>query len=142
MDPAQVYSVEVMTGATGTISELQIEEFFKVSTIFKYYTGFRTKGKYDCRRAVNTKDNPGRICAQCGDWVESAGEVCDDGNTANGDGCKSDCSGVETGYVCDWNIWGFSTCYIPCGNGKLETAFGEICDDGAIAPGDGCDATC
>jgi cysteine-rich repeat protein len=37
--------------------------------------------------------------AECGDgtWNVSAGEVCDDGNTAGGDDCSADCSVVATG---------------------------------------------
>lgn len=32
---------------------------------------------------------------RCGDGVTDAGEVCDDGNTVSGDGCKADCSGFD-----------------------------------------------
>lgn len=35
----------------------------------------------------------------CGDGVISAGEGCDDSNTANGDGCNSSCA-VEPSYAC------------------------------------------
>ena len=30
----------------------------------------------------------------------------------------------------------------PCGNAVVDTAFGETCDDGNTASGDGCSATC
>jgi|GEM_PF-2591160 len=36
----------------------------------------------------------------CGNGVLETGEVCDDGNTQSGDGCLSDCSGVEAGWSC------------------------------------------
>ena len=62
--------------------------------------------------------------AVCGDGVIAGDEVCDDGNTINGDGCSSTCT-VE-GAV--------------CGNGIIET--GEVCDDGNTANGDGCSALC
>src|ERR1017187_9049667 len=35
----------------------------------------------------------------CGDGVLAGGEVCDDDNTAAGDGCSPDCQ-VETGWEC------------------------------------------
>ncbi|HJQ84616.1 MAG TPA: proprotein convertase P-domain-containing protein, partial [Candidatus Binatia bacterium] len=60
--------------------------------------------------------------AVCGDGVLDAGESCDDGNGADGDGCDSNCT--PTG----------------CGNG-VQSA-GENCDDGNQADGDACPATC
>lgn len=52
----------------------------------------------------------------CGDAVLDEGEVCDDGNTQSGDGCRADCLGEEI-----------------CGDGLLDP--GEQCDDGNNAPG-------
>src|SRR5262249_14484224 len=60
----------------------------------------------------------------CGDGILGAGEACDDGNTANCDGCRGDCSAVETG----------------CGDGFLCGA--EVCDDGNTANCDGCRGDC
>jgi cysteine-rich repeat protein len=57
--------------------------------------------------------------AVCGDRVLSPGEQCDDGNTADGDGCSSRCT-------------------LLCGNGRIEA--GEACDDGNHKNGDGCDS--
>jgi len=41
------------------------------------------------------------VCNVCGDGVTDDAEECDDGNTANGDGCNSSCMGemplLETG---------------------------------------------
>lgn len=68
--------------------------------------------------AGNDNDCPHR----CGDRIVDAGEQCDDGNTANGDGCSSTCQ-MET----------------RCGNGTLEN--GEECDDGNTVSGDGCGGT-
>lgn len=62
--------------------------------------------------------------AVCGDRRIDTGETCDDGNTANGDGCSSICL-----------VEGPS-----CGNGRLES--GERCDDGNLVGGDGCRANC
>ncbi len=63
------------------------------------------------------------VAARCGDGiVNQSGELCDDGNSKNGDGCDDNCSPTR------------------CGNG-IVTA-GEECDDGNAANGDGCDANC
>ncbi len=62
----------------------------------------------------------------CGDAALDDGEGCDDGNTANGDGCSALCA-VETPAP-------------RCGNGVREV--GEACDDGNTAAGDGCSAGC
>jgi len=62
------------------------------------------------------------LCARCGDGDVGLGEVCDDGNDIDGDGCDRNCT--PTG----------------CGNG-IRT-LGEACDDGNAVDGDGCDANC
>ncbi|MGI5863171.1 MAG: DUF4215 domain-containing protein [Myxococcales bacterium] len=59
----------------------------------------------------------------CGNGAVESGEVCDDGNTADGDGCRADCKGTET-----------------CGDGIKDV--GEVCDDGNTNSGDGCRADC
>ena len=40
------------------------------------------------------------VLATCGDGVQTALELCDDGNTDNGDGCNAACR-LEAGFVCD-----------------------------------------
>ncbi|MFK7986787.1 MAG: DUF4215 domain-containing protein [Sandaracinaceae bacterium] len=95
----------------------------------------------------------------CGNGVLEAAEGCDDGNTANADGCSAACL-VETDSACNADgsgLTGASSCEsgicdatggapgtceaaLACGNGVLEA--GEGCDDGANATGDGCDASC
>jgi len=65
----------------------------------------------------------------CGDGVIDPGEVCDDGNVTDGDGCSADCHSDET-----------------CGNGiiDLHAHNPEECDDGRLNGTllDTCDATC
>jgi len=63
--------------------------------------------------------------AVCGDGNLDAGEVCDDNNTVDGDGCSADCLSDET-----------------CGNNVTDTTVGEVCDDGNTTDGDGCSADC
>ena len=79
----------------------------------------------------------------CGDGIvdAAAGESCDDGNDASGDGCSSECSN-EAGFTCIIEQ-GKSVCSpIACGNGVLETSKGEACDDGNRVSSDGCSANC
>src|SRR5262245_48146172 len=59
----------------------------------------------------------------CGNHRIDKGEVCDDGNVVDGDGCNSTCTSNET-----------------CGNGILD--MGETCDDGNLRAKDGCSPEC
>lgn len=77
----------------------------------------------------------------------AGGEVCDDGNTANGDGCSAACA-VEAGYKCQsvpdlvtspGGPW-YSVCYIFCGDGVVTAP--ETCDDGNAYSDDGCSSVC
>ncbi len=60
----------------------------------------------------------------CGDGIVDAGEACDDGNWADGDGCEADCT--ETPAL--------------CGDGVVQP--GEGCDDGNLDDTDGCTTVC
>lgn len=60
--------------------------------------------------------------AACGNNRTEVGEECDDGNTADGDGCNRFCR-AET-----------------CGDGQWTAT--EECDDGNFVNGDGCSALC
>lgn len=62
----------------------------------------------------------------CGDGrLDRATESCDDGNTADGDGCSANCQSDES-----------------CGNGVVDTAAGELCDDENTDDGDACRGDC
>lgn len=69
----------------------------------------------------------GGVClpAACANERLDLDEVCDDGNTAPGDGCGADCRSDEV-----------------CGDGKLEPIAGELCDDDNLEGGDGCSSRC
>ncbi len=71
----------------------------------------------------------GAAPVNCGDGnVDyAAGEQCDDGNKANGDGCSDKCT-VEKPAT--------------CGDGALDLGMGEECDDGNLSGGDGCNGAC
>jgi len=75
----------------------------------------------------------------CGNGTLDSGEACDDGNTASGDGCTSDCSAVEPNYACP-NPGQACVLTVVCGDKKITGA--ETCDDGNTVPGDGCSDTC
>lgn len=72
----------------------------------------------------------------CGDGSINPGELCDDNNTMNGDGCSSACS-LEPGWTCSGQP---SNCTFTCGNGMLSG--NEQCDDGNTMNGDGCSSVC
>lgn len=58
---------------------------------------------------------------------------CDDGGTADNDGCSSTCS-IEAGYACTGTH--NESCSPVCGDGiKLSP---EVCDDGNLNNNDGC----
>ncbi|GEM_PF-5888527 len=86
------------------------------------------KCEYVCSTGyVEDNSNVCVLANVCGNDVREGSEQCDDGNTANGDGCSSTCQNVQ--------IASF-----VCGNRQLET--GEQCEDGNTVPGDGCSITC
>ena len=93
------------------------------------------------------------VCGACGDGVQQAGELCDDGNFVSGDGCDTNCTpsacgnGITAGaeQCDDANAVNGDGCdnnctLTGCGNGVLTGA--ELCDDGNLVNGDGCDNNC
>ncbi len=81
----------------------------------------------------------GSIPRVCGDGLHHKEEACDDGNTADGDGCSADCALVEPGFSCPLD--GQPCRAISrCGDGYISTS--ERCDDNNVDDGDGCSATC
>jgi len=73
----------------------------------------------------------------CGDKTIEAGEDCEDGNVADGDGCSAQCL-REPGYIC---LNPGEACILEvCGDGSRTAS--ETCDDANAVPGDGCDGAC
>jgi len=74
----------------------------------------------------------------CGNGELEPGELCDDGGTADGDGCSADCAVQDVEFVC---VPG-EPCVdmVVCGSGALEGS--EACDDGDTVAGDGCSELC
>ncbi len=75
--------------------------------------------------------------AICGDGVVEGIEVCDDGDTLDGNGCSALCQ-VEDGFTCLGE--GAGSCTADCGDGLVRGA--ETCDDLGTVDGDGCDSSC
>ncbi len=89
----------------------------------------------------------------CGNGVTTAGEVCDDGNATEGDGCDSNCTPTACGngvvspsVICDdrhlVNGDGCDATFKPTGCGSGVRTGSEACDDGNLVAGDGCEANC
>lgn len=92
----------------------------------------------------------------CGDHHQGDGEACDDGNTDDCDGCRGDCSALETGCgdgftcgdeECDLGTMNSDTgeCTLACLNAACGDGFlqpGEECDDSNTAGGDNCSPDC
>ena len=101
---------------------------------------------YGCESdSVGSTHNPIRDI--CGNALVETGELCDDGNTTNGDGCSADCSTIENGYECPMKGGACKLVDTPpgpmdenCGNGVMDE--GEQCDDGNDLSGDGCSSAC
>jgi fibro-slime domain-containing protein len=73
---------------------------------------------------------------KCGNGTLDAGEMCDDGNLTNGDGCGATCI-IEEGWACPPG----QACHkTTCGDSVVEGW--EQCDDGNAVPFDGCTAKC
>jgi cysteine-rich repeat protein len=68
-----------------------------------------------------------QICVDpgCGNYIVDPGELCDDGNRRDGDGCSATCTSRE-----------------QCGDGAIDPSLGEQCDDGNLQSHDGCDSRC
>ena len=68
-------------------------------------------------RDVNTFGQHDICTPICGDGFKLYPEACDDGNTANYDGCDSACN-IETTHTCSNSTMnGTSTCIPICGDG-------------------------
>ena len=80
----------------------------------------------------------GELKSNCGNKKIDKGELCDDGNMNNFDGCSTGCS-ILSGWSCTGSL---SICHQTCGNGVIEKQFGEVCDDENNLDGDGCSRVC
>lgn len=85
-------------------------------------------------------------CPEDCDTEECGNDSCDDPETC--DSCPEDCGDCCGNDVCD-EAFGETCADCPddcpcpgCGDGVLQTAEGEQCDDGNNAPDDGCDEEC
>ena len=81
----------------------------------------------------------GGVCSPvCGDGLVRGDEVCDDGDTAPGDGCDSGCE-PEVGWECPFDVatnGAGGACTADCGDGLIRGT--ETCDEGTATPSGGC----
>jgi fibro-slime domain-containing protein len=97
-----------------------------------------TGGNRDAGRSVDSYHPSDAIFITCGNGALDATELCDDGNTTNGDGCTQLCQ-LEANWSCPTP--GQKCVYIAvCGDGTLTSD--EACDDHNVVGGDGCSADC
>jgi len=86
--------------------------------------------------------------AECGDGHVNAvaGEVCDDGNAADGDGCSGICHSDETcgNRIVDTRLPNTRESWPElCLDAEtMGTSCAEVCDDGNNVSGDGCSRNC
>ena len=86
------------------------------------------------------------VVGACGDGVKSAGEVCDDGNANDSDGCAGDCSTIDTNFECPTPGQlcvciaghGGADCLTECPGGAATPCNGN----GSCATGTGGDGSC
>lgn len=124
--------------------------FFETKTNLCASSGIRCRPDQAC-----AADQAACIAAGgCGDGIQTADEVCDDGNVRDMDGCSARCDSNETcgngvlddmvGEICDPAIPGTMNCSADCqlrscGNNLLDV--NEQCDSGATNAA-GCDSDC
>jgi cysteine-rich repeat protein len=77
----------------------------------------------------------------CGDGILNIGEICDDGNTASGDGCSPDCRTMEAEFYCPYPGKPCVHAIPHCGNGLIDHP-DEMCDDANNINDDDCDNNC
>lgn len=74
----------------------------------------------------------------CGNGSLDAGEACDDNNNVT----ESCAYGQTSCTVCDQSCVSLPGVTSWCGDGRVNSASGEACDDGNTTSGDGCSSTC
>ena len=118
----------------------------KTATCFnpQTQTEFRCPSGWTC-----TKEQDACTDDDCGNGHLDPGEVCDDGNDIEGDGCSAHCQSIEIcgnhiidkakGEQCDGGSNCSSNCkFLTCGNSIVDP--GEDCDSGKETSG--CTANC
>jgi cysteine-rich repeat protein len=132
VDLAEVFPTCDTTSAATLASCLDGESGCQLCQLLNEVDGLaRDCDAFDDGDAAN-----GTCGAECADGVVQVEEGCDDGGTADGDGCSATCA-VEPGFACTGSP---SVCTRTCGNGAIDP--GETCDDGDDDGGDGCSASC
>jgi fibro-slime domain-containing protein len=89
----------------------------------------------------------GTVCtaAVCGNGTQETGESCDKADQnglfyGDGSGCSKTCTKEPT--CRDATSGVTQACSTACGDGNIDVASGETCDDGNAVDGDGCSSVC
>jgi cysteine-rich repeat protein len=99
----------------------------KLSCLSRYFYEFEQRPKAEPEpEAPVVPAAPAAPANRCGDGFIQEGEICDDSNAANDDGCSADCT------VQKWPSM--------CGDGVQQA--GEGCDDGNHLSNDTCEPDC
>jgi cysteine-rich repeat protein len=90
-------------------------------------------------------DHDGLVATEDPDCQLVPVEVCDSGQDDDGDG-QVDCADADcVGRSCDAGLGrceGGLCAHAVCGDGYVDLDRGEICDDGNVVSGDGCESDC
>ena len=99
----------------------------KLSCLSRYFYEYDQRPKEEPEpEAPVVPAAPAAPANRCGDGFIQEGEICDDSNAANDDGCSADCT------VQNWSSM--------CGDGVQQA--GEGCDDGNHLSNDTCEPDC
>lgn len=103
---------------------------------------------FTCTATLGAKTTCTEVCGDSKNFRKLARTAeCDDGNTANGDGCDSTCE-TETGYTCSGGSRTTKdVCKEICGDGynfdsTADPHPGDPCDDANRVNNDGCSYKC
>jgi cysteine-rich repeat protein len=87
-----------------------------------------------------TPSTPDSCSNNCGDGIKVSVEICEDGNTDDGDGCDATCTAIEDDYDCTGgSLVEPDTSEVVCGNGIMFDSNDptKYCDDNNTNSGDG-----
>ena len=127
-------SIDAYASTLGYILQVLLEKTTKLDFSPPIYTYEHPQivlppGRYTLRRLVTVP----------GPWLATTQWL----SNRSGGGGRVELAGFGDGLVPGWHETTFdTTCQYMCGDGVLQAAFGEQCDDGNLAGGDGCSADC
>ncbi len=159
--PAVIACGPACTTQTASFVTGQVVTLYAVAVPFNTFVGWSgacTGSGLTCTVNMTQAQTVTARFTACGNGTLDAGEGCDDGNAANGDGCTTAClventracNAAAPGLIgdpscasglCDMTSGAPGVCeMVGCGDGRLQA--GEGCDDGNVVNNDGCTSAC